>query len=75
MSTYAPVDNAVQRVRAAVVRVRHHQELFISDGEKLPVQRTEHTKEENKTTHCEEQLFLGFLQWTSSLKYIYVFKS
>lgn len=41
---YAPEDDAVQRVGAAVMRVGHHQELLLSDGEELPVHSTEHSK-------------------------------
>lgn len=40
---YTPVNNAVQRVRAAVMRVCHDQELLISYGEKLPVHSAEHS--------------------------------
>lgn len=39
---YEPVDDTVQRVRAAVMRVGHHQELLISNGKELPVHCTEH---------------------------------
>lgn len=39
---YKPVDNTVQRVWAAVMRVGHNQELFLSDGKELPIHSTEH---------------------------------
>lgn len=39
---YTPVDDTVQRVRAAVMGVGHNQELLFSDGEELPVHSAGH---------------------------------